>query len=527
MPKRKHIASQLAPKKPLIARYRDLPLERLNANPLIRALPAMPDKPQLQKLLTRVPKFTEEDRLADPSVKEHRLQELFRLYIGLPRVADLASSLYTMMCEGYIGRVPDSLEDHEARQRLYERRQEGEFFDDEEIENGAEFTAALVGIPGIGKTKAMKRATAPFRCVIYHPELDIHQIPVLYVQMPYKGVSVNALANAIIRGLHNMFPQGNYYDTYLAHRSDAEERFMDAVDLLTAHYVGLLIVDESQNRDHLAKNASRELSAAVRGQTPLMTMLINATNELKVPMLLCGTPELNDIYGERMSLVRRKVGRGMKPWGPLTLPKMRDGKVVYVGEFDIFLKILWRCQVTKTPFALTPEIRNTFYFYTQGISDIVIKLFHDVQLRAVRDGGDEIVDLALVHDVANTELKAMSKLTKAMRKKDTFLAAQASDLAAYLDMDPWELTFGQARPDTDEFPEEPPQADDEEDYSKEAEEAAKAPKEVVTGRKKSVRSGKKPEPPKRADHEDDNSPTEGVAPPSIKPVGGLDEVFSA
>ena len=80
-------------------------------------------------------------------------------------------------------------------------------------------------------------------------------------------------------------------------------------------------------------------------------------------------------------MLRRIVGRGMRVWKPLSLPKTKDD----LGEFDVFLQLLWDLQWTKTPFELTRSMRNIFYYYTQGISDIIIKLFHDVQLRAIRN----------------------------------------------------------------------------------------------------------------------------------------------
>lgn len=423
------------------AKYFDHPIERYNAHALIRALRPLPDHLELQSLLTRLPKYSESERHLDRSFKTSRLQELMRsFYIGLPRVVELMEMLHTMICEGYINRAPFSAEDHAKRQRLYERQESGEFFELDEEENGSEFTAALIGIPGIGKSKALKRASAPYRRVIYHPELNIYQIPALLIEMPYKGVSVNALAHAIIRALDKAFPQGLYYQTYLAGRSNAEVLFMDAVQLMQTHYVGVLLVDESQNREYRSVGA-RQPSKAVKGQTPLTTLLLTATNESEIPMLMCGTPELRDILGSRMSMLRRMCGRGMRTWKPLSLPTAGPNGEELLGEFDVVLQLLWDYQWTKTPFELTRGVRNTFYYYTQGISDIIVKLFHDVQLRAIRRGGDEAVTEELIHAVAQEELGPLTDITRAMREMDYDRTGQVTDLAAFLRIDPHEMTL--------------------------------------------------------------------------------------
>lgn len=434
--------SKARPQPIYTAEYRDHPVAKYNKNPLIRALPVLPDHLTLQSAFTRLPDFSPEERTANREEKVLKLQQLFRFYIALPRVVELSETLHGMICEGYAGQVPFSQADNSRRLNHYELQKSGEFYQDDDTENGSEFTAALIGIPGSGKSKALMRVSAPYRRVIYHPELDIYQIPALLIEMPYKGISVNALAQAIIRALDKAFPQGDYYRIYLTAKVNAEVLFMDAVSLMQTHYVGALLVDESQNRDY----QSRVPAKAVRGQSPLTTLLITATNRSNIPMLMVGTPELNDILGQRMSMLRRTVGRGMRVWKPLSLPTTnRSGDVIDMGEFDVFLQVLWDYQWTKTPFEMTQRMRNIFYYYTQGVPDIIIKLFHDTQLRAIRNGGDEVVSEELIHDVANNELAPMTELTRAMRDMDYERTGRSADLAAYLRLDPHELTFDRKR----------------------------------------------------------------------------------
>jgi hypothetical protein len=500
--------------------YANHPLPRYNANPLIRALSPLPSYADLQLGLTKLPEFDESERELDRNTKLLHLQQLFRIYVGLPRVVELMETMHSMICEGYMGRQPFTAEDHARRQSLYELQQGGAFFNTEDVEeNGAEFTAALIGIPGIGKSQAIKRASRPYRKVIYHPELNIYQIPALLIEMPYKGVSVNALAQAIIRALDQAFPQGRYCETYLRSAVNAEVLFMEAVALMQAHYVGILLVDESQNKDYRtdARGSQRHApSKATTGQTPLTTLLLTATNASQIPMLMSGTPELRDMLGARMSMLRRIVGRGMQVWKPLSLPSKEDPH----GEFRVFLELIWRFQWTKTPFELTRPMHNIFYFYSQGITDVVIKLFHDIQLRAIRNGGDEIVDEDLVHDVAREELGALTEVTRAMRDMDYDKTGRIADLAAYLRIDPYKVGFqrGQTQENLQNAIEVEPTEVLPQVVSDSGEEAATTePSEVPIGPQvaRARRSRAKPRKTARPD----------LPPPNIEPIGDISEAF--
>jgi hypothetical protein len=416
----------------ITARYENHPIARYNANALIKALRRLPDSDDLGPLLTRTPQgYDESQRNDDRSVRIGHLMGLNDFFLGLPHVVELAESLHAMICEGYAGREPHSLEEAALRQIQYERQQRRSLYDDGEDDlskEGSSLSSALIGAPGIGKSEALKRVAHPYRVVIYHPDLEIYQIPVLLIEMPYDGMSINVLSHAIIREIDKMFPQGDYFRLYLKGKENAEVRFLDAVQLMQTHFVGALLIDEAQNRPYSADPmAPRRASTPVRGQAPLTTLLITSTNRAQVPMLMSGTPELRDELGSRMSMVRRMVGRGMRVWGPLALSTKDD-----LGEFDIVLQVLWNFQWTKTPFELSPHIRNLFWYHSQGITDVIVKLFHESQLRAIRNGGDEIVDVQLIHDVATKELGALTELTAAMRDKKKWRVNQVPDLAALM-----------------------------------------------------------------------------------------------
>ncbi len=418
----------------VVATYRTHPVSRFNQNPLIMALPALPDEVTLGQSLTYMPDYDESERGLDRTSRLMQIRQLSRFYVGLPRVVELVESLHAMICESYVGREPARPDANVRRQDVYDRRQRGEFFQMDNPDNGAEFSSAVLGFPGVGKTQAIKRAAQMYERVIFHPDLGIYQIPVLRIEMSYDGASVHTLADAIFRQLNRLLPECGYNKLYIGSRSNAEIRFMDAVELMQTHYVGALLVDESQNQRYGAEKLRRQFKngapiksrANVVGQTALATLLISASNYTQIPLLLTGTPELQDAMSGRLSSIRRTTGGGFKTWGPLKFHD-KDG----MGEFGVVLNLLWQFQWTKTSFELTPRMLRLFYYYTQGISDFVVKLFQEVQTRAIRDGGDELVTEELVHEVATNELQRLSEVTRAMRESDTGRLSAFADVAAY------------------------------------------------------------------------------------------------
>ncbi|MES1264679.1 MAG: hypothetical protein ABUU24_03390, partial [Variovorax sp.] len=173
----------------------------------------------------------------------------------------------------------------------------------------------------------------------------------------------------------------------------------------------------------------------------LITLLITASNRMQVPLLMSGTAELRDVMGKRLSKVRRMVGEGMRPWGPLSVVPSRTSPH---SDYDIFMNVLWEFNWLQNP----PEyakFRSIFHYYTFGIPDFIIKLFKAVQWRALEDGL-ETFDEALVHQVANEELGAITRITQKMHKARTDLSARAelsmiADVAAEFGLSPLAENF--------------------------------------------------------------------------------------
>ena len=423
------------------AEYEPHRIARYATNPLCNVFRDFPKTTnELARRLTRLPDFSPDQRLLDGMTRRILIKQLFRVTIGTPRLRELAETINATMLEGYFGREPYSVSANTMLQELYKQQKTGSFFKPVSMtraRNTAQFTSALLGMPGSGKSFGLDAVAGLYPPVIHHEELNIYQIPTVTLEMPYRGASAGTLAHAIIYELDRLFPLGEYARLYLKSRVNSEQLLLAAFALLHIHCVGHVIIDEGQN-----KNYEEEKKPKSGKQTPVATMLITASNRMQIPLIFSGTSEMKDVLGSRMSLIRRMAGNGMRQWGPLELVSSITNEP---SEFDTFINVLWKYQWLREPAALTPRLRQVMYHYTLGIPDIVVKLFHGLQWRALNDRIETITE-DLIHRVATGEMKQVVAVVAAIRTKDTSklsrqMLSTISDLAAEYGIDSEEEEF--------------------------------------------------------------------------------------
>ncbi|RCW69209.1 ATP-binding protein [Pseudorhodoferax soli] len=407
------------------------PLARLRNNPLISALRPWPSEKALRKLLEFLPDYDESHRQLDRPMRVQQLQQLKRFAIPLPRVLQLAETMHATMLEGYVGREPHTPEANRRLAEVYNSPDIESYARLRDSANAAQFTSALLGMSGVGKSTSLETIAGLYPPVIHHPEHNMYQIPTLLIEMAYDGASIATLATAILTALDKKFPAGNYRKLYIEARGNAEQKLLFAFALLQVHAVGLIIVDEAQNKKYTKTQADE--TDFMGGQSPLSTLLITASNQMQVPLLLTGTAELKKVLGKRMSQLRRMVGSGMRPWTALSTSAVGNRR----SEFDVFLTILWRFQWTKHACPLTPALQNLFYQLTGGVPDFVVKLYAAVQNRAMY--GDEMITPELIREVGDAEFGAVADIVRAIVKRDKKSLAKIvhiSDISAELGISP-------------------------------------------------------------------------------------------
>lgn len=397
------------------ATYTAQRLPQFKGNPLIEALPPSMSDEELFEALTLLPDFSQEQRLWPTHERIHMLETLQNFLVPLSKHLELAHALDSMMRAGYVGRAPRTPEHAQIFQSIYEKQQAGIPFRQSVTSRTPQLSTSLIGLSGMGKTTTVNRWCAHIPKVIYHPDLNVYQVPYLHVEMPSDGSSIKGLAHGILQKLDELLPGANYFETYAGRsgRTGADSLMRSVARVMNMHLVGLLICDEVQN-----------LSNANKGGQTVMTELVSACNDLKVPILFIGTNKAAKVLSLDFRQSRRASGHGITPWDRF-YPHAEPGEI---NEWREFVEVLWAHQWTRKPAALDERLLDLLHYYSQGVIDIAIKLFASSQARAMLDGS-ETLTAELISDVYNKELKLLHPMIEALRAGDTEALMQYDDIA--------------------------------------------------------------------------------------------------
>jgi len=389
-------------------------LPQFIGNPLIEALPSSPTDEQLATWMMQMPPFDAAQRGLETFERIQMLVELKRFMLAMGSNLELARYVDSVVRAGYVGRSPKKPEYAQIFQRIYA----GRAADVETRAVGnqrlAQLSALLVGVSGMGKTSSLKHFVTYYPKVIHHRELNIYQVPCLHIETPADGASVKGLAHSILVEMDKRIPGADYYQTFAGRGRPSTEALMVSVKrVLHMHCVGFMVLDEVQN-----------LMNAPTGGQRLMSQLVSFCNDLGVPILFVGTNKSAKLFKLDFRSSRRASGEGIAPWDRLHETVEEGGE----NEWRNFVEVLWHFQWTRKPVALTEEFLSTLYHYSQGVIDIVIKLFAVAQARAMLDGG-ECITVELITAVYNEQFKLLHKMIEALRDSDYEKLALYEDVA--------------------------------------------------------------------------------------------------
>lgn len=413
----------------VVAKYRKEVIDRYAGNPYIEALPELPGDLELGKALRYLPAFRPEERQLPAHVRIQMLDLLEQLVVPLPRLVRLARAVLKMLRTGYGPRSPFSKSDQAIRTALYEQQQFGEFVSVSRSDRAAQHSMALIGASGCGKSYGLRTIAALLPEVIHHPDLGVWQIPSIFVEMPYDGESLHTLASGIFTELDRFLPDANYSELYAERTGlNAQRRLAIALKRAYEHGVGMIFVDETQNqRGHDDGEGSKKRKNTATGgpklEIPLTKLLVSASNTSHMPICFSGTLEMNAMLGPRFSKARRHAGRGSGLW----LPLERSGVLNMPEEFELMLRAIWNYQWIQKPVALNQAWADLFYELTQGIPDIIVKLFESSQEAAIANKSETLTE-ALVRTVFADEFFATEFGIIALRDKKKALQDRVPDL---------------------------------------------------------------------------------------------------
>lgn len=390
---------------PELPEYRD--------NPFINRLPPVLSIPDALRTLTDLPIHREEERQYPSHLRCHCLQRLLRYFVPLERHLQLEVRLSALIRQGYVGRNPNTTNYLHRLHNDHERVLKNDL---SAIIHPVEITAsgfALIGCSGIGKTKGVERILQLYPKLIHHREpFSLEQVVWLKLECPHKG-SVKQLCISFFHEVDKLL-RTKYQARYGSSRLSIDTMVIHMAEIADRHALGLLVIDEIQ---HLMR-------APGAGRDDLLNFLVALVNTIGIPVMIIGTPAALPLLQGAFRQARRASGLGSLIW-----ERHADD-----ATWNHFIDRMWSFQWTREPTPLTDDLRHVLYEESQGIVDLVVKLYMLAQLQAIqlnaltgRDKGERLT-VGLFKHVAGDAFRLLAPMITALKRNDRAMLERYDDL---------------------------------------------------------------------------------------------------
>lgn len=390
-----------------VAKYRDHKLSEYNTNPIIRSLPPIFSREKFVEYVTRLPTCKSSERELEPQYRFHCIERLSRYFDPLNKTVDLQQVVCVLIMQGYLRRNPLQPEYALRSGQIYQAVLSGGGFNLEEYVDVPTSASGLtiIGPSGIGKTTNLLNILSLYPQVIVHPAHSVYQIVWLKVDCPHAG-SLKGLCIDFFRAVDKLLGTNNF-QKFGVKRNSEDYMLAQVAQIAHTQHLGVLVIDEMQN-----------LVAARRNSSEMLNFLVKMDNIIGVPVIRVGTNEAFPILQGNFRNARRGVGEGGVIWD-----RMENNR-----EWNFFIEGMWEFQWTKQYIPLTANITSALYYESQGIIDIVIKLYKMVQWRAIALGS-EVITVDLIHACAADGLHLVKPMLDAIRSGDEKWMMKYKDIA--------------------------------------------------------------------------------------------------
>lgn len=373
-------------------------------NPLIDVLPCKLEAAKVFENLCHYPIYNQMDRKMSKESKVLRIRQLYNFYQPFDIHLNLYNDIDLMIREAYMGRNPLNIKAfNEKTYENYKGIHNNKVGDIDIRARNMGIGKALIGTAGVGKTSAMNRVLELFPQIMKHLEYKgqaFRYVQIVYLNIiaPHDG-SLKTLLLDILKEVDYLV-ETTYAENAIRGRLTINGLISQVQQVLNIYHIGLLVIDEFQ---FLSKKSEQVLN--------FLTTIINTWG---VSLYVVGTPIALEILQKDLRVARRFQ---------LILYKNmeRESK-----EWDYLLNDLWQYQYTSQITELTKEIIDYFYHYSQGITDILIKLYIEVQLAAVEQ--DKKITVNLIRVVSKEKMGMIGSILTAMQSGDKYLQAQYGDI---------------------------------------------------------------------------------------------------
>jgi len=253
------------------------------------------------------------------------------------------------------------------------------------------------------------------------------QVVWLSINVPGSGRAVD-LATDLMREWDRVTETNRFASELSKDRRDGMKMLDSWRQVASAHFLGVLHLDEIQNLFKLATLKKRRRGGATIAEAPELSIvedqflkwLLVLMNTWQVPILISGTPDGVGALTRRLSTTERIVTSGyhvFEPFSDVNQPAFRG----------TFLNQLGNCQFVEKPIPLNDELAELIIELTGGIQRLVIALWIAAQRVALeRNQGDLL--LSDFRRAAATFLAPIAPAVSAIRSKDPAKLAKYEDL---------------------------------------------------------------------------------------------------
>jgi len=341
-------------------------------NPLIEALPPIWGSHEVVDILSRNEGLRDGERELDAWYRLHCVERLFQYFQPLEQHIDIEQRFSRCIRQGYLHRNPMGAEYAAALAQGHKILTSGGTYKNLSAFRPTAAGFTIIGISGVGKTSAVSNILSLYPQVISHSlyrerPLVLKQIVWLKLDCPHDG-SVKGLCMGFFEAVD--YAAGTKYLEVYGRRSNTIDAMMIRMaQIARLHCLGVLVIDELQHLS-LAKGG---------GPEKLLNFTVTLVNTIGIPVVLIGTSKAKTILQGDFRQARRSSGQQ----GDLIWDRMKND-----ATWDIFVTSMWHNQWTSNIVPLNDEFKNALYHESQGITDIAVKLYAMVQIRAIALGID-------------------------------------------------------------------------------------------------------------------------------------------
>lgn len=396
--------------------------ETLNAdfrgNPLVTAFPPI-DHDTVADLMQNVVHFDAQERTHSGELRIQYVMRLLNFFLPLNHQSDFCLRLWSLICYGYKLRNPLKRASRNAFAELMQQiRTKGVRACKDGTAFDAMLCALLIGTPGTGKTTSIKSFLARLGPGLLHHTAhgEMYQLLYITVQAPKSG-SAKALAQEIFNVLRSRAIEAGLPMPYTQGKPKTEAELAQAITVLAQKlHLGVLVLDELQ---HLYRGNEGSDNDA-------MKFLMGVINRLGIPVLLVGTWECAGLLGLETRIARRATGPA-----DAQFRRMQNDE-----EWKVFMSALFSHQFTRSVVELSDDLCDTFYFHTQGIQDLAVKLMMVSQIDVIVDESERLTR-ASVDATAKRHFPLIAPIVRMLRDgrretDPTLWDMEPSDLDAYM-----------------------------------------------------------------------------------------------